>query len=134
MAALSVDAASSRSESKQNSQGRWRFDLPRLNWAVGMGTAVLLIVSMLLAAQIRFGGDRDAQIKPAAGPDLAQTSSLPDTTEFINPQKLLGLTLLLDQPLERELNNVASDARTAVLLLADNFLPEKTVALFRPVP
>jgi hypothetical protein len=39
--------------------------------------------------------------------------------------QLQALTTKLDDPLEKELNNVISDTRVAIQFVASNFLPEK---------
>jgi hypothetical protein len=43
----------------------------------------------------------------------------------ITPEQIQALTVKLDDPLEKELNNVISDTRQAIQFVALNFLPEK---------
>ena len=43
----------------------------------------------------------------------------------ITSEQLQALTTRLDQPLEKELENVISDTRLAIQFVASNFLPEK---------
>lgn len=63
----------------------------------------------------------------------ASTASVPSiSTESVSfpvpkitSEQLEALTVRLDQPLEKELENVISDTRLAIQFVASNFLPEK---------
>jgi len=58
----------------------------------------------------------------------SQTVAVRPTTNSITTTgpSLLAWSKALDRPLETEMQSVVSDAKTAVLLLAQNFLPEKS--------
>jgi len=92
----------------------------------------------VLAAAAFFASDFS---RPTSGPLIASSHS-PEPVASSDPQKpelaavdlsipvitseqIQALTVKLDDPLQKELNNVISDTRQAIQFVASNFLPEK---------
>ena len=97
-----------------------------------LGLAVVAIATV-----IAFEFLKEPQVEPvlvvntAAGldanraPVLSSADSLDFTVPKITSEQLQALTTKLDQPLEKELENVISDTRLAIQFVASNFLPER---------
>jgi hypothetical protein len=60
------------------------------------------------------GGDADQQL-------VVSEFSLPQ----IRPEQFGELAVKMEQPLEKELENVINDTRSAIQFVASHFLPEK---------
>src|SRR5258707_7467562 len=88
-------------------------------WATALVIAALGLFSIYLM--------RDAQ-QPTGPSSHSPASSLPSENhvQMVTSQNLLNWTTKLDQPLESEMQSVVADAKTAIQLLAQNFLPENT--------
>src|SRR5688500_11615038 len=67
------------------------------------------------------------EAETVAAPENSQreNSAADLTIPAITPEQIRALTVKLDDPLEKELNNVISDTRQAIQFVALNFLPEK---------
>lgn len=67
--------------------------------------------------------ESDASIAAVGSASAEESVSFP--MPRITSEQLHALTTRLDQPLEKELENVISDTRLAIQFVASNFLPEK---------
>lgn len=98
-----------------------------------LGLAVIAIVAVFA-----FEFFKGPQVQPQAGvnstesPEARNTVVLSEAVEpltfpvsNITSEQFQALTVKLDQPLEKELENVISDTRQAIQFVASNFLPEK---------
>jgi len=88
-------------------------------WATALVIAALGFLSIYLM--------RDA--RQPAGPSSHTANSPPPENQvpILTGQNLLNWTTKLDQPLESEMQSVVADAKAAIQLLAQNFLPENTL-------
>jgi len=88
-------------------------------WATALVIAALGLFGIFLM--------RDAP-QPAGPSSHSVASSLPSENHvpMVTGQNLLNWTTKLDQPLESEMQSVVADAKAAIQLLAQNFLPENT--------
>ena len=68
--------------------------------------------------------DQPEIVEPSAH-SKAQIASADLALPVITPEQIQALTVKLDDPLKKELNNVISDTRQAIQFVALNFLPEK---------
>jgi hypothetical protein len=75
-------------------------------------------------AQLAESSAQSESIAPAAQPEVSIVKS-DILIPVITPEQVQALTMKLDDPLEKELNNVISDTRQAIQFVALNFLPEK---------
>lgn len=98
---------------------------PRLAFA-----ACLLVFGAFLAYQ--FSDPKSVQVAAGESPEITVATTPPDkvaaadlSIPVITPEQIHALSIKLDDPLERELNNVISDTRQAIQFVALNFLPEK---------
>ncbi|MGZ8938904.1 MAG: hypothetical protein ACXW32_06810 [Limisphaerales bacterium] len=94
----------------------------------------LITIATVLAFQFLKGPVVEPQIalngahEPAADPEQVPSVAVEPLTfpvPRITSEQLQALTTRLDQPLEKELENVISDTRQAIQFVASNFLPEK---------
>jgi hypothetical protein len=88
-------------------------------WA---GAALVSAFSLfiMIAFFVNRPGPHPARLNPAG----SATEAWEQWKLRISPDQLLAWTERVDQPLENELNSVASDAKSALASLAGNFLPE----------
>jgi hypothetical protein len=112
----------------QRASGMW------WKWGIGLaGLAGLLLVLIVLQHN---GGDPEppATMAGSSRPDSPRVASeepegepMPAQVPLINPESLVALGRMLDQPLENELQLVVHDARTALRGLAQTFIPERVL-------
>lgn len=92
-------------------------------WIALRGALALGMTTLALTLLLRFLARPDHET--AAGTSFPPEPELVEkTADFLDGQKLLDFGETIDRPLQRELNYVMSDARTAVQVLASHFLPE----------
>lgn len=101
---------------------RW----PRLT----MAAATIAIAAIFLFEILRPDTGRVASLNSSATIEIARGSNQSfQSAELIVPEisaaQLGALTMKLDEPLQKELENVISDTRNAIQFVASNFLPEK---------
>lgn len=97
---------------------------PRLSLAIAVlaiaGVFAFEFFSPFHQGQIAEGAPQS--VVPAPN-EAASTAGL--EIPRITPEQFQALATKLDQPLEKELENVISDTRIAIQFVASNFLPEK---------
>ena len=84
--------------------------------------------TVCLLAAVSFHFLRQNSEPPSAPPQIVAvvpTEPLNIAIPQIQAVPIENLTMHLDQPLERELQNVISDTRLAIQFVASSFLPEK---------
>ena len=96
---------------------------PRLGWMTVGLAAVAVLLGIVMVPRLR---NPPADPAPALGAIMGSWTLMPEAIP--DGQKLLEWSQALEQPLQTELRSVVDDARTAVRLLADNFLPERFIA------
>jgi hypothetical protein len=86
-----------------------------------IGFAAIAAVAVLSVQVLRPPNKKTSSPQVAVGPSDALNLSIPE----ISTARFEQLTLHLNQPLEKELQNVISDTRVAIQFVAASFLPEK---------
>jgi hypothetical protein len=96
-------------------------------FAVAVALIVILAVFAFEFAKPKFSHLTASTQQPAsvAGHSEDQIAAEEISIPVITPEQIQALTVKLDDPLEKELNNVISDTRQAIQFVALNFLPEK---------
>jgi hypothetical protein len=95
-----------------------------------LGVALIAIVAVFA---FEFAKPKPNQLASSGQPENVESSTHSETPiaaadlgiPVITPEQIQALTVKLDDPLEKELNNVISDTRQAIQFVALNFLPEK---------
>jgi hypothetical protein len=90
-----------------------------LRLAIGLATAACIAFVLLPFLP------RSPQLPEAISANTEQTPpSLPITLPSVSAAQVEAWTARLDEPLQKELNNVISDTRQAIQFVASNFIPE----------
>lgn len=93
---------------------------PRLAWAM----ALVILTTVLVAAYLR-----SLQVSADRAPrQVLIVQELGGTVSPSVKQNVAEWSKRLDQPLEAEMHSVVSDAKSALQLLAGNFLPAEIAA------
>jgi predicted anti-sigma-YlaC factor YlaD len=96
--------------------------VPHAIWAAAMILLGLGLFSLVLIRTGQNNHQQTARIEPS---DPRPTMELPSTNVSTGlGGKVFEWSKALDQPLEAEMKSVVSDAKSAIHLLAQNFLPE----------
>ena len=93
---------------------------PRLTMA-----AALIMIAGVLVFEIDGPNGEHQAVVPRFDSPAVSLENADLGIPKITPEQIEALTLKIDQPLERELENVINDTRTAIQFVASNFLPEK---------
>jgi hypothetical protein len=99
----------------------------RFNWVAAAFVGLLVVGGILVTRHLPIPGTPSTLVDNTTG-----NAAFFSTAGIPSGQKLLEWSQALDQPLETELNSVVNDAKSAIRLLADNFLPEKHLAVSLP--
>jgi hypothetical protein len=98
-------------------------------FALAIALIVILAVFAFEFAKPKFSPLTASTHQPASvatsGYPESQMTAADLAIPVITPEQIQALTVKLDDPLEKELNNVISDTRQAIQFVALNFLPEK---------
>jgi hypothetical protein len=98
-------------------------------FALAVALIVILAVFAFEFAKPKFSHLTASTQQPASvaasGHSEDQIAAAEISIPVITPEQIQALTVKLDDPLEKELNNVISDTRQAIQFVALNFLPEK---------
>lgn len=99
---------------------------PRANsfrWVAASVVLGCLLLGSFIGLRLRHDGAPPDRAAP-----IIVNSSLFSAEQIPSGRELLEWSQTLEQPLQTELDSVVTDAKTAVRVLADNFLPEKLLA------
>ena len=95
--------------------------LPR--FAIGFALACAALV--LIAALANRSPNHVPQTQVVSLEAAGQPEPLPIIIPEITAEQVQSLAMKLDEPLDKELENVISDTRQAIQFVASSFLPEK---------
>ncbi|MDA1273681.1 MAG: hypothetical protein O2960_06470, partial [Verrucomicrobia bacterium] len=99
-------------------------------WLTGIAAAVLLLVALSIRFLPNLENSTDADV--LVGQNLVDPAeAFAPVLTLANREKLMAFSRSLDEPLEKELQFVVSDARAAMQTLANNFIPEQMIAQSR---
>jgi hypothetical protein len=87
-----------------------------------LGFASIALIALVSVRSLQQRPEEIAAEQTAPAP---ATKALQIALPKVETAQLQELTLQLDQPLEKELQNVISDTRQAIQFVASSFLPEK---------
>jgi hypothetical protein len=89
-------------------------------WATALVIAALGLFSIYVMRDAQQPSGRSSHSANSPVPRVPPENPVP----MVTGQNLLNWTTKLDQPLESEMQSVVADAKAAIQLLAQNFLPE----------
>jgi hypothetical protein len=89
-------------------------------WATALVIAALGLFSIYVMRDAQQPTGRSSHSANSPVPRVPPENPVP----MVTGQNLLNWTTKLDQPLESEMQSVVADAKAAIQLLAQNFLPE----------